>query len=578
MENRNFFKDVYDDFFGIEKIKKQNEELRKELGITDDYPAIEIKEEKALGVEIDQSTPKTKENKDSKMSNFFERIDKLLIKEESKEVLKKIIQYQRKYNEGLEKEYISFNLCLYLSNREDINEIIKIITEASLYFDYVKMGDTVETSFYDLEKVDEIDNVYSTENSIIVLKDFEGLIKQDSKFQERVIHRLEEKTQEKDSFLTILLSKNKDVMTQFFSSNMKLKNTMFELEIFEEKPDVQDVYQAVVEKLKTSSELTEDFEIKLLDYISVTYKNTDLSFSEYRDSLCKKILFNKKEKITAEDIPEYEKEKSVEEVFAELNELVGLKKVKQVLKDLVSLMELKSKTDGSLKIKDTNLHMVFLGNPGTGKTTVARLVAQILYNLKYIKQNKLIEVSSKDLVAEYVGQTAPKTMAVVEKALGGVLFVDEAYSLASGQGQGNSYNEEAIATLIQAMENNRDNLVVIFAGYTKEMQAFLDSNSGIVSRIGYTLEFEDYKEDELIQIFRNMLGKAGFEINEEAIEEARKIIREYKDSKNFGNARFVRNLYEKTVIKHASNTQGKKSKKILKTIEKKDISAENLLK
>ena len=241
-------------------------------------------------------------------------------------------------------------------------------------------------------------------------------------------------------------------------------------------------------------------------------------------------------------------------------------------------MELKSKTDGSLKIKDTNLHMVFLGNPGTGKTTVARLVAQILYNLKYIKQNKLIEVSSKDLVAEYVGQTAPKTMAVVEKALGGVLFVDEAYSLASGQGQGNSYNEEAIATLIQAMENNRDNLVVIFAGYTKEMQAFLDSNSGIVSRIGYTLEFDDYTEDELIQIFKNMLGKAGFEISEDATEEARKIIRDYKDSKNFGNARFVRNLYEKTVIKHASNTQGKKSKKVLKTIEKKDISAENLLK
>ena len=128
------------------------------------------------------------------------------------------------------------------------------------------------------------------------------------------------------------------------------------------------------------------------------------------------------------------------------------------------------------------------------------------------------------------------------------------------------------------MENNRDNLVVIFAGYTKEMQAFLDSNSGIVSRIGYTLEFDDYTEDELIQIFKNMLGKAGFEISEDAVEEARKIIREYKDSKNFGNARFVRNLYEKTVIKHASNTQGKKSKKVLRTIEKKDISAENLLK
>ena len=133
--------------------------------------------------------------------------------------------------------------------------------------------------------------------------------------------------------------------------------------------------------------------------------------------------------------------------------------------------------------------MVFLGNPGTGKTTVARIIASILYNLKYIKTNNLIEVSAKDLVAEYVGQTAPKTNAVVEKALDGVLFIDEAYTLAVKND--NSYNAEAIATLIQAMENYRDRLVVIFAGYTKEMQAFLNSNSGIKSRIGYTLEFDD---------------------------------------------------------------------------------------
>ena len=158
------------------------------------------------------------------------------------------------------------------------------------------------------------------------------------------------------------------------------------------------------------------------------------------------------------------------------------------------------------------------------------------------------------------------------------MFIDEAYSLASGKGQGNSYNEEAIATLIQAMENYRDELVVIFAGYTKEMQDFLNANSGIVSRIGYTMEFDDYTPDELIKIFNQMMEKSGFVVTQEALDKVKEIINEYKDTTNFGNARFVRNIYEKTIVKHASNTKNKKSKKVLKTIEKEDISSENLLK
>ena len=179
-------------------------------------------------------------------------------------------------------------------------------------------------------------------------------------------------------------------------------------------------------------------------------------------------------------------------------------------------------------------------------------------------------------MAEYVGQTATKVMNVVEKAMGGVLFIDEAYALASTNDS--SYNDEAIATLIKAMEDNRDNLVVIFAGYTKEMQKFLDSNSGIVSRIGYTFEFDDYTEDELVEIFKGMVTKAGFVANDDAILKLRDIIREYKDTKNFGNARFVRNVYEKTIIKHASNTKNKKRRDILKTITKDDISVDNLSK
>lgn len=241
------------------------------------------------------------------------------------------------------------------------------------------------------------------------------------------------------------------------------------------------------------------------------------------------------------------------------------------LHDLVDLITLKNKTRDELKINNVNLHMVFLGNPGTGKTTVARMISSILYNLKYIKQDKLIEVSSKDLVAEYVGQTAVKTMNVIEKAMGGILFIDEAYALADKNGE-NTYNGECIATLIKAMEDYRDQLVVIFAGYTKEMQDFLDSNSGIISRIGYTLEFDDYTNDELIDIFKGMVKKSGFSLDEESIEVVNKLIDENRDTKNFGNARFIRNVFEKTVINHVKNTKNNKRKDILITITKKDIT------
>ncbi len=128
------------------------------------------------------------------------------------------------------------------------------------------------------------------------------------------------------------------------------------------------------------------------------------------------------------------------------------------------------------------------------------------------------------------------------------------------------------------MENYRDEFVVIFAGYTKEMQDFLNANSGIVSRIGYTVEFEDYTTEELIKIFEQFMSKSGFVVTDKAIEKVKELIEEYKGTKNFGNARFVRNIYEKSIVKHASNTKGKKSKKILKTITDKDINAENLLK
>lgn len=589
MIDKDIFKNLYDDFFGIEKLKRENEKLAKELGLNEeDIPAIEIKkdeeqiDENSNSVVIDEkeATPeKLKKIKDEQMLKFFEKIENLYVTEDSKNFLKRIIEYMRKYNEKIEKEYIAFNLSIFSNNKETIYSLTDIMSDAATFFSYVKKGYTIELSFYNLEKPEQVNDIYTSENSIILMKDFEGILSQDANFKDKFWHKVEEKvlSNEKD-FITIVSCKNKDILNQAFDKNEEIKNRIFTFEIEEVKPDIQDTYKEVLDKLSKNNEIDEDAEVKLLDYITNTYPKTSLSFPEYRDKLVEKIIFKRQDKITANDIPEYEKDKSMDEIFAELNELVGLTKIKEMLKDLVNLIELKNKAGNDLKIKDINLHMVFLGNPGTGKTTVARIIAGMLYNLKYIKQNKLIEVSSKDLVAEYVGQTAPKTMAVIEKALGGVLFVDEAYSLATGNGQGNSYNEEAIATLIQAMENYRDNLVVIFAGYTKEMQDFLNANSGIVSRIGYTLEFEDYTTEELLQIFTQMMEKSGFIVTKDALQKVENIINEYRDSRNFGNARFVRNLYEKAIVKHASNTKGKKSKKILKTITDEDINAENLLK
>ena len=526
MNNKDYFKDIYKDFFGIET-----------------SPKIEVKTSSKI------------KSSDEFMSYAFEKINNLYITDNSKELLKKIIEYMRKYNEKIETNYIPFRLILNINNKEASNIIENLLYESTNQFAYIESPKKVNISLYD-----NLNDIVLNNNELISISNLNGFELIDNKDKEKVIFKIETSLKENNSIVLIIGNNNE--LNNFFLGKESIKNKYFNLTIESINPEVQDIYNKILDKL----DLNDENKIKLLDYISNTYNN-EIDYIDYQKRLINYISFNK-------DIPIIKQEKTIDEIFKELNELVGLKKVKKVLYELVDVIELKNKTKEELKIKDINLHMVFLGNPGTGKTTIARIIAEILYNLGYVKENKLIEVSSKDLVAEYVGQTAPKTMSVIEKSLNGVLFIDEAYSLAVKKED--SYNAEAIATLIQAMENYRDKLVVIFAGYTKEMQDFLNSNSGIVSRIGYTLEFEDYTTEELIKIFLNFMTKSGFIVQEDAIKHLTKIIDENKNVKNFGNARFIRNVYEKTIIKHASNTKNKKRKDILKTITRDDISIENL--
>ena len=491
--------------------------------------------------------------------DFEEEINKLIISDDSKETLRKIISYICNYDES--KRYIPFNISLISLTENTLKSMLSILKSAVTKGKYLSSNKDYECSLYKIEEIN-IEKIYS-ENNIIVIKDLEGLELQSINDKQKYMYLLSESIKN-NKCISILVSKDKHLLNNIFTYNKDLQDKYFVFNLEEVKEEKSVLYSDILMNVNINEEL----KVKLLDYITSTYDKSELDSQTYKNNLINYITLNN-------DIPHIEEEKSIDEIFEDLNQLVGLKKVKKTLYDLVDLMKLKEKSDGSLKIGNVNLHMIFLGNPGTGKTTIARLLCGILYNLHYIKENKLIEVTSKDLIAEYVGQTAIKTNEVIKKAMGGVLFIDEAYMLGD---KNNSYNDDAIGTLIAAMENYRDNLVCIFAGYTKEMQAFLNANSGITSRIGYTLEFDDYTTDELVSIFDGFMKKSGFEVAQDAYIELRRIIEENRNTKNFGNARFVRNIYEKTIIKHATNTKNSKNKKVLRTITSKDISMEHLIK
>ena len=270
-----------------------------------------------------------------------------------------------------------------------------------------------------------------------------------------------------------------------------------------------------------------------------------------------------------------EEEKSLEELLEELNGLVGLQAVKRDVHSLIHLQEIKKirKERGMKEIPISN-HLVFFGNPGTGKTTVARLLSQIYRAMGILSNGTLVEVDRSGMVAGYVGQTALKAKSVVESALGGVLFIDEAYALATS-GFGGDYGHEAINTLLKAMEDHRDNLIVIVAGYTELMNQFLDSNPGLRSRFNKYIYFEDYNPEELYGILLIQCEKAGYKLSPEVQERCMQIfdVMYRTRGKNFANGREVRNFFEKAIMNQADRLYGisNPTDEQLSTIEIEDI-------
>lgn len=360
-----------------------------------------------------------------------------------------------------------------------------------------------------------------------------------------------------------------------------LGNYLFTLDILEVckqqgKPLYKSLtYFCVQTQLLERIEREEDLDIlkaKYKQFYHLTRKNLEGVKEEFRQ-LPGDFVIEEKLEPTEKEI-----EKEIESAMDKLNCLVGMKEVKESLEEIFDIMLFKKKTKDNLCFEEGSKHMVFIGNPGAGKTTVAEIIAPLFYQLGYLKSNKVAYVSAQDLIGKYVGHTAPKTEEVIKKNKGGLIVLDEAYILARDQHFGN----EAITVMLKEMEKNQT--MFIFVGYKKEMEDFIRMNSGLESRIGIFLEFKDYTEEELMEIFKQNIDKVNSKenqkyqltITEEALEKVQQVLNKAKEIEDFGNGRFVKKLFDTISKQHAKNTRHTTKQEDLYQITEQDIP-ENVL-
>lgn len=400
----------------------------------------------------------------------------------------------------------------------------------------------------------------------------------------------------KDNLVVIFAGYEKE-MYEFVESNPGISSRIGYTFHFKDysAEELQAMVHLQLEKygLRVTNEDEEDFSKKIKEICQQFQGRRNFGNGRFVDKLVQQIIFKRSQnavhKATSknynllykEDVPTARglvstDQEDTKNKVNDLDSIIGLSAVKNKLKDFEAMVLFKKLANANdLIVPNFNLHMLFTGNPGTGKTMMARIVAKRLFESGVILDNKVIEVDRKDLIANYIGETATKTNDVIQRAMGGVLFIDEAYSLTPKSEK--DFGHEAIATLIKAMEDYKDNLVVIFAGYQEEMDDFVKSNPGIESRIGFAFQFENYDVEALFEIFENKLRKNGFVLAQGLEEKTKGVFQFFCNVENFGNGRFVDKVLQTTFFNHALRMHDDYAKEIeLETEEVKTITAQDI--
>ncbi len=518
---------------------------------------------------------------------FAEKVQKLPFPEESKQKILDIFNYILNWN-FKKVPYVPINLLIYSNDRESVENLGEIIGDYMWYFGYLPSNTRTYHEYMNnvLMDIHAVNKLFYTQGEggmrrkvgIMYFHNFENILCKETLNQNLILNIFTDELSKNNTDLCTIIYGEKSTMDNILSEYPKLNNLLFNIKLDIDELKLEDVYRLLIERLRKTEILSEEVEKKIHSYIKATYHQSEVKNMEYIKKLYNTLVLNKnsrfdimnKNELKVDDVPDVYNVRNLPEVMKDLNELVGLKEIKGQINDLVALLKFNQKAN--IDVSKFNLHMMFTGNPGTGKTTVARLISDILYNLGYIEKNKLVEVSAKDLIANYVGQTAGKTFNIMKSAFGGVLFIDEAYSITDSQG---GFGDESLSTIIKTMEDYRDRLVIIFAGYKNEMEKFVTGNPGLSSRIGYQINFEDYTVDELIEIFMNLVAKNNLKMEDSAKDRLREIIENSIRVQNFGNARYINNIFQKALVNHAKNVDA--NDKLDLYILTEDDLKENLL-